>query len=145
MAILLKNNLIAIAIHLCLCVVLLYPLTFLLRTEGVVAVLSVTAYTIFVVLVYFISGKTILSNAGNSLIDILSVIVLAMLIIVITFTLYDSALEYIIRVPFYPIGVTISYFLHTKEMYVYLVMSLLPSLIMWIGLSSRRCISITRG
>jgi len=56
---------------------------------------------------------------------------------VITFVAFDGIAERLLRIPYYPLGGTVSHFLQIKENYVFLIMSLLPSLIMWIGMMSK--------
>jgi len=148
MSVLLKNNLIAIVIHICMCFVFLYPSGFIswmsvwgsgaLETKDIVIMsLIVIGYTIIIFLVYFHLGKRFLISTNNIYSNALSVAVLLIIILMITFSAYDEIAEQLIRIPFYPLGETIAFALKTGEKNTLLVISILPSFTMWVGLNKK--------
>ena len=141
-----KNNLIAIAIHACICLVFIIPIGYIWRWDGVwhgtwssMSVifnwLAIGVYTFIALLLYFGSGKQFLCNTYNMQKNVFSVMALV-IIVVILFT-YDSGM-WPLKLPFYPIAETISYFLQIEEKYAFLIMSILPSLTMLAGMMTKR-------
>jgi hypothetical protein len=100
--------------------------------------LAVGVITIVALFAYFIAGKLFLQNTQNMLTNILSTIMLAIILIVATIFRNANIWEGALNAPFYPIGATISYFFLIKSKFVFLIMSLLPSLAMWIGIMSKK-------
>ena len=149
MPVLFKNNLIAITVHFCLCVILLYPVNFMWWgsvwvdrkieiKEMAINGLIIAFYTIIVLFLYFLSGKKFLSSTNNMSSNAFSVTVLFIILAIITLIAFDGTAERLLRIPYYPLGGTIAYFFQIKEKYAYLIMSVLPSLIMWIGMITKR-------
>ena len=92
-------------------------------------------YKFFAVFLYLLIGKKLILNTHNVLLNIFSLLVLVVIIFFVTLIAYNSVLEKIIRIPFFPIGQTIAHFFNIKEKYIYLIFSILPSLSIWIGQS----------
>jgi hypothetical protein len=100
--------------------------------------LAIVIYTLAILFLYFCIGRRFLCNTHSVLTNALSVTVLFIIIIVSTSVAYESFFERLFRVPVYPLGGTIFYFFQIKEKYVFLVMSILPSITMWVGMVTKR-------
>ncbi|MCL2800703.1 MAG: hypothetical protein FWD28_02975 [Treponema sp.] len=148
MSIIIKNNIIAIFVHVCVCIVFLYPVNFMWwgsvwgneKLDIRVIIINsifILVYTIIIFSLYFFAGKIFLRGTNNIFKNIASVIVLFIILLVITLTKYDEVIERLLRIPYYPLGGTISSFLHIKEKYGYLIMSIFPSFIMWMGIKKK--------
>ena len=143
---LIKKNTVSLAIHICICVVLSLPVNIMwwggvwydrqLEFIGLAANgLIITGYMIGVLFLYSFAVKKFLYSSSNLLTDVFSVIALFIIIAVTTLVAYDGTAERFFRIPFYPLGGTISHFFQIEEKYTYLTMSILPSLLMWIGMT----------
>ena len=88
----------------------------------------------------FFVGKLFLNNTQNMLINILSLLPLAIIIAVTLYISYGNPSSYgnILVVPIYTLSEIISYFFRIEAKYSYLIMSLLPPLVMWVGLITKR-------
>ena len=148
---LIKNNLIAIAIHACICCILFFPIQYM-WWGGVwfdrmwndefkyiiYRCLAIGICTIVALVAYFFAGRHFLQNTGNMQANIFSVLALVGILIIAILLKYAGIWYGILNTPFYPIGATISYFLRIEENHVFLAMTVLPSLIMWLGLMSKK-------
>ena len=148
--VLIANNLIAIVIHAYMCLIVLFPVSYLwggtiwfdsmlkwgLRVI-IITFLEIGVITIGALLLYFLAGRKFLRNTHNALTNSFSVMVLAIIIMVTAFIAYDGIGE-LILMPFYPLGETISYFLQIEGKYVSLIIALLPSLTMLAGMMIKR-------
>jgi len=147
---LLTNNLTAMAIHLCTCVVLL-PFGFiwensvwddLLLDRGLKSialnVLIVGIHTLILLCAYFRIGKKYINSTHNALLDILSVVLITVILTVVVLAFYQKPLAGIVVIPIYPLSETISFFCGINLKYCYLIMSIVPSLVMWAGIVSKK-------
>jgi len=152
---LIKNNLIAIAVHICLGFAL-YPLLILIcfgmgghSLGGDIFVwLAMGLYTIIAFCLYFLAGMSFLHNAKNTLMDVFSVVVLAIVLfaaVLLSFMYnWDSLLVGSLVAPFYILGMIISYIFQIPfddaagAKNIFVVLSLLPSLSIWAGLSAKK-------
>jgi hypothetical protein len=98
----------------------------------------IAIYTIVVLFLYFLAGKKFMSSVDNMLTNIFSVTVLFMVLAIVTLIAFNGIAERLLRIPYYPLGGTIAHFFRIEEKYAFLTMSLLPSLIMWIGMITKR-------
>ena len=157
---LITNNLIAVAIHVCICLVLIIPLGLLigpghLWSESTLELLplwhiakrliAIGIYTAVAIILYFWAGRKFLTNTDNMLTSILSVIALTIVIILATFAAegsFGNRLRYhllaMLTIPIGPIGATVAHFLRIDNLYSYLIMSIMPSLAMWVGMVTKR-------
>ena len=150
-SVLLKNNLISIAIYLCMCFILI-PFNIawegdiwhdLIWEWGVKSIIfnwsAIIVHTTTSFFLFFWLGKKFLTNT-NILSNVFSVINIYIIVAIIIFILYDkptqSRWEGLLMIPVYPISETISYFFSIKLKYCFLVTPLLPSIMMWIGMTS---------
>jgi len=144
MIMLLKNNLIAIFIHICICFILLLPFIVIYNgTTGKFVFLTSGVFTIIAFFLYYWSGMKFLSNTHSILANIFSVILLFVIVLVALLVAYDTQWERIIRLPFTLFGWIVSHFIGIesnshKEKYVFMVMLIFPSLAMWLGLITKR-------
>ena len=149
MSVLITNNLITIAIHVCMCIIFLYPVGIVIDVgfnNMKFTWLALSICIIAVLFLYFWAGWKFLSSTNNAFLDVCSVILIANIVLAVTFIAYNSILERILRIPFYPIGSIIAYIL--KMSYetakgeewksIYLSMSILPSLTMLIAIIIKR-------
>jgi len=100
--------------------------------------LSAGVYATVVFTLYFVAGRLFLYNTHNMLISALSIMALFIIIMATTLVAYDSMFERLLRAPFYLVGGIISRFFQIKEKHVYLAMSALPSLVMFMGMMTKR-------
>jgi len=154
MPIIFTNNLIAIAIYICVCIVLLplnvawegaiwHDLIWEWGSRGIVFNwTAILVHTIVSLFLCFWAGKKFLRNTNNIGLNAISAVFLVIIIATIIFIFFDepspSRLEGLLVVPIYPISETISYFFHIKLKYCYLAISLLPSIAMWLGIVSKK-------
>jgi len=148
----LLNNLKAVAIHVGVCFVMFLPLFIImgpgdLWTESmlergtlITQGLAIGIYTINVLVLFFVSGRFLLTKTHNVLANIFSVAILPGIIILSDFLAFSrngtSSLD-ILAIPILPISETISFFLPIKRVYVYLAMSLLLLFTMWLGMVTK--------
>ena len=148
-----KNNLIAIAIHICICLVFFIPVGYiwwwgdvwfdLVWDWGLMSVifnwLAIGIFTIVSLFLYLGLGRKFLCRTNNMKTNIFSVIVLVIILAVAVLIAYDSNIwQPLLKLPFYPLGETISYFLQIKKQFVFLILSFLPSLMMLAGMMTKR-------
>ena len=148
----LKNNLIAMSIHVCICLLLILPAGFIwffgvwrknMTSKDFVfnwAIIGI--YTSFIVLLYFFLGRQYLCNTQNILTNCLSVtlipVVITMAILISLANLANRLYMLgLLGTPIYPISETISYFLRIKLKYAYALMSTLPSLLLCLGMATK--------
>jgi len=148
---LLANNLFAILVHICMCVILFLPIGYIwglgvwdnsrnmALKDFVYNCLAIGICTIVTLSLYFLAGRKFLSNVNNVPTHFLSVLAIGIIIAVAALTVYKSGSFWVLLVtPIYPISETISYFFRIELKYAYLLMSLLPSLTMWAGMITKR-------
>lgn len=152
-----KNNLVVIAIHIVTCLALLYPVgfTFLGQVQYNVRpdffssrgfeirLLLIGVITIVVLALYFLIGRKLLIDTNNQQANIFSVLPLAILIAATIFIAYNNLLDRlavlgILVIPIIPISETASHFLRIESKYMYMIMSILPSLALWMGMTTKR-------
>ncbi|MCL1790043.1 MAG: hypothetical protein FWG40_01580 [Peptococcaceae bacterium] len=149
MIVVFKNNLISIVIHLFLCALLLLPMNYLWwggvwydrSYEIWVTAINgflVVIYSSIAISLYYFLGKKFLISSRSIVANTLSVTVLFVILSIVILFAYDTPAERVIRIPFYPVGHTISYFLKVNEKLSYLITSLLPSLTMGISMITKR-------
>jgi len=140
-----KNNLIAIVIHICVCFILLLPVGYVMEmgfSRITLVWISIGVCTFIAILLYLWAGGKYLSTAHSQMTNILSVLMIGIIILVVTYTAFDSGFERFLRLPFYPLGSTLLYFFDMsyntiggeERKNVFLLMSFFPSLTMWIGM-----------
>ena len=150
----LLNNLIALAIYICICFVV-FPLNFmwhlgiwneLVWKMGLKHVIynwvTVSIHTLLTLFLYFWAGGKFLKKLHNIFENTLSVIFLFIIIAITTLSLYNNPdpklFEWLLLTPIFPISETLYFFLIIKEKYAYLIISLLPSITMWIRMTTKR-------
>ena len=135
------NNIIAIAIHICLCFVLFYlPIFIYLSLEGVFLWLSVAFCIIVVFGSYFLAGGFFLRNTKNARTDIFSVIMLVIMLFVASFFYWFLPFGALV---FYTFGLIISSIAQIpfdvpETVYIFIALSPLQSLAMWAGLRAKK-------
>ena len=147
-----RNNLVAIIIHIAMCFACLFPINYLwwgvVWTDSwfdgeielrMIAInfLVIGIYTAIVSFLYFLASCKLLCNRHNAMTNLFSVSAILIVLTVIVFAPYESIINLFLRIPYLPLGETISYFLHIQGKYAALIVAPLPSLIMWIGLSCK--------
>ena len=137
---LLRNNLIAIVVHVLICFICLIPLVsmWVNVSSNVRGYLATGIYTLVVFPLYFFAGRLFLYNTNNILTNTFSVIMLFIIIMLTTFIAYDSIYERVLKAPVYLLGELISQFFHVKQKYVFIGMAILPSLAMWLGMTNKK-------
>jgi len=142
MSALITNNIVAIAVHVCMCIAFIFPLLFLYGAgswgDDILVWFTVGIYTIVALFLYFFAGKSLLGNTQNILINVFSVIGLPVILLAPMFVASDIRWESLLTMPVYPIGGAISFFFQIEEKYCYLAISFLPSLAMLAGLMTKR-------
>ena len=153
-----NNNLIALAINVCLCFVLFLPAATMwylnvwwenMRpNEIAVNWVVIVIWTGVVVLWYFWFGRKFLVNTGNTLLNISSVIMLPIIIsiaVLVGFRNLDNpilvdlmSMVLLLGIPMHPIIETAYFFLRIEFEYAFMAISILPSLVMWVGMISKR-------
>ena len=140
---LITNNLIAIAIHICLCFVLFYPLLFIhTRLDGIFLWLAMGLYTIASFGSYFLVGGFFLRSTKNARTDIFSVIALSVVLLITVFLVYGFHWFGLIfgSMVLYILVIIASLFQISFEGAVCILMALspLPSLAMWTGMRAKK-------
>jgi len=139
---LITNNLISIAVHICMCIAFIFPLLFLYRVGSwggdIFIWVAVGLYTTIALFLYFLAGKSLLHNMQNVPENAFSVIGLSVILAVSVYAAYGISWESLLRMPVYPIGGAIFYISQIEEKHCYLALSLLPSLMMLAGLMAKR-------
>jgi hypothetical protein len=137
------NNIIVITIHIVISVICIFPIYFegLTWGWGIFRYLAAVICIIIPFFLYYWAGNKFLRNTHNYLFNILSVITLAILLF--TAVVFTSEQWFGYTLPFELLIGSITDLLQipyraVKEKYIYLTMSILPSLIMWIGLTTKR-------
>ena len=130
MSVIIKNNLIAIAIHLGMCLFFLFPIL-LLDAIGSWALFLLAPIVFYL---YFWAGKKYLNNTHNTFTNIFSVMLLAIVLAVTTY-----ALEGLTALPFYSLFLMISFIFQmpydaAEGLYVCLLLVPFLSLTMLVGL-----------
>ena len=144
-----KNNLIAFAIHICICFVLMLPVGFVMEigfSSIILVWISVGACIFVAISLYLWAGRKYLSNTNGVMTNIASVLAIAIIIFVVTYAAFDSGWERLLRIPFYPLGGLLLYILDKpyntfggeEWKNVFLLMSIFPSITLWIGMVSDR-------
>jgi len=148
-----KNNLIAIAIHACVCIAVLLPTGIVMGQAGplwsdsvysgstVTQWLFIVGTTIIAIFLYFFAGRKFLANTGHLLTNALSVIAIPLLMLMVTVIGFYFPSLFILGLLFTPIVLiseTISFFLRIELKYAYMIMSILPTLAVWLGLVAKR-------
>jgi len=118
MLVLVKNNLIAIAIHVCICFFFIYPILFLgsIGNFGLFMWIVMGVFIMTAFYLYFWTGKKLLSNTHDALTNVYSVIGLVIIL---------TAIVLFLVIP--EDGVVVAVFYS-------LVLAPLPSLVMWLGM-----------
>jgi hypothetical protein len=124
-----KNNLIAIAIHIGIC---LFSLLFFSVT-GIVFFMfpAPIVLTLLVFYLYFMAGKLFLNNTNNTLINIFSIMALP-IILIVTIAPLEGAWWILANFPFATLGG-----LSGNSIPMTIPASLLPSLALWIGIAKQ--------
>jgi len=140
---LITNNLIAIAIHICLCFVLFYPLLFIhTHLNGIFLWLAMGLYTIVSFGSYSLVGGFFLRNTKNALTDIFSVIMLPFVLLITVLLVFGFHWFGLIfgSLVLYILVIIASLFQISFEGAVCILMALspLPSLAMWIGMRAKK-------
>lgn len=151
-----KNNLIAVAIHICMCIILILPIGFIWfygvwgnnmeLNRVIINWLLIGACTTVILFLYFWTGRKFLTNTGQSLTNVLSVIAVLILIIIGVFiSLYLDAsnrwhIMWMLMTPISPLGETLSHFARIELKYADMLMSILLPLAMWIGMITKRVV-----
>jgi len=130
------NNSIAIGVHALLCGMTLLLVIAPLKLEHTGSVLLSIACTVVFLLLYYLSGRFILRDTRSIWLNLVSV---AFLAVVILFGLTLASSE-VILLPFYPAVVTLSYSDAPKVILqtLFVLMPVLPSLAMWLGITTKR-------
>ena len=144
---LLKNNLIAIVAYVSMCIILI-PLNFVwhlgiwwgkMEMRSIISgTVTVSIHTIVSLCLCLWVGRKFLINTYNMLTNIFSVGAIAIIPVVVILAFYKNPLAGVLVNPIYPISETISYFLNIDLKHSYLLVSLLPSLTMWLGMITKR-------
>ena len=149
------NNLISIAIYVCMCIVLILPIgntwfygmwrDNMKSNEIVYNWAMIGVFTIVSLFLFFWLGRKFLNDTGNTLLSISSVIMVPILVSIASFVAFsnlDSRLGIagFLGTPIYPVSETMSYFLRMDLKYAYMAMSILPPLTMWIGMIGKRLV-----
>ena len=142
---LIKNNLIAITIHICLSIIMFFPFLYVYNgavTDNIIlGWLKLVIYTAIPLFVYIWAGKKFLTDTHNPLINFFSVMAIAIIIVIATYLW-----EIIVNLPFFFVGAFISSIVldipggSAEEKYIFYIISLFPSLSMWIGLRFKRSV-----
>jgi hypothetical protein len=102
---------------------------------GVMVVNYVLPPTISLLL-YFISGRFILTNTGSVKGNVLSVLLLAL--ILLTLTIVDSYLFYMVHVPLVMLLTLLYYTFHQNTIIMFSAAVFLPSFFFYLGILSQR-------
>ena len=141
MNIFLKNNITAIAIHICVGLVLLYPYILIDNRSngrlGAFTCIAIGICTILAFFLYFLAGRQFLSHTSNLIANAFSVAVVAIILIIVV-CIRGNTLSFMANLPLYPLGGLVSHYLRLKEECVFAVTAMLPSMFMWIGMISKR-------
>ena len=89
------NNLIAVTIHICMCILLLYPIFVLYGMGSWLFYIPIAFY------LYFWAGKKFLSNTHNALTNVFSVIALVIMLIISAYVWNDLDTLTVLMVPFF--------------------------------------------
>ena len=144
---LIKNNLIAILIHASMCVILYLPSVFPAVGFGsITSYPAIVIYSIIAFGVYFFAGRLFLHSTKNTLIDIFSVIVLAIILFMGAAFWYDSTMFFSLIPSYAPssamreIIISISQMppIDVKIEYMNIFLSPFPSLALWIGMRTKQ-------
>jgi len=155
-----KNNLIALTIHIGICVVFFFPGVFLglvfwgesWTLFNMFLCCLVGIYTLFVLVLYLWAGKKFLSNTHNTLTNVLSVIALVIIFVIDSVYIWNDShiwndllswYCFMANAPFYPLLTTVSFILQipygaAEGIYIYLILAPLPSLLMLAGLTVKQ-------
>ena len=141
-SIIVKNSIFVIVLHLFICLFFYIPLMLVWELMwGIIAFILIFVYTCIMIFIYFFLGFKVLFFTNGMIKSLLSVVSISVLIFIITIFGYNSVFERIIRIPFYPLGSFINHLLLNDlvcEKHLLLIISIMPSLIMWIGLVCRK-------
>jgi len=97
-------------------------------------------YATFSLYLCFMAGKLYLIKIGNALINILSLLPLVIVTVAIVGVSYGNpgSIGNILVIPTFPMSEVLAYFTHIERKYAYMIMSILPSLAMWIGVHFKK-------
>ena len=156
--VLVKNNLIAITVYICLWPLGIFPFVFQYEDDPVAGMEATVVMWICLTValsLYFGAGRRFLSNTNNALTNIFSVTALAVIIILsmcLVFFGYDKNLAVYTALPL-PFMVFLVYAIlpltliafvifhpgyDSVELVLWLAMAILPSLAMWTGIITKR-------
>jgi hypothetical protein len=137
------NNLIAIIIHICLCLFILPSVAFIIilgtgADPLIFALAAAVPHTLIVCGLYFLAGRLFLHRTKSTVTGFISVMGLFIsLIILVTFLTYiDSwAWTSVLLFSFAAIGIVLTNF--KLNPFIFIILSLLPPLMMLAGLRSK--------
>jgi len=151
-----KNNLIALSVHVGICLVLILPIGIIFfygvwhdsiwgwwpLRDIVSQWLYVGVTTMAALILYFWAGRKYLVNTHKPTTNVLSVAVLPGVIMLAGFVALSNpgriGMLGLLATPIYPVSETLSYFLPIGRIHGYMIMSVLPPLAMWLGLATKR-------
>ena len=143
--VLLKNNLITFAVYIIVYMISFFHISYMTAigigneiTKGVVSVV----FVIIPFILFFCSGKKFLFVTHDTLCNCLSVILLAIILFIVVL-ISNHTSWYRFTLPFELMVEVITDFLKipyrtATEKYVYLAITVLPSLSMWLGMMSKK-------
>jgi hypothetical protein len=147
------NNLIATVIHI-LIGLLTFPPIILLLLAPYIFFAMIVPYTLFVCGLYFLAGRLFLRNTKNAVADFISVVGLVIAIIAVTLLAYANlwvdlwTWSSLLLLPFFTLGLILvdgSLYplqIPTDEgIFIFMTLSLLAPLVMWVGLRARQYVS----
>lgn len=142
---LIKNNLIAIVIHICLCLLILPSAAFMV-VDPTLALLVPIPHTLIVCGLYFLAGLLFLHSTKNMATDFISVVGLAIAIIIATFLAYADLWIWgnFLLLSFIALGIALVNHFPLAPIEVELInvtLLLLLPLLMWVGLRTKSYIS----
>ena len=139
------NNLIAIAIHVLICLILLIPIGYTLRIGFVNEIITdlVTCFCIIIMLVlYYRAGRMYLIATENILSNVFSVVSIIILLILIVPLLNKNTNTEpyfeVLATPIAPIVELLFEIFHLKKMHIYWGVLFIPSFSMWVGMMCKK-------
>jgi len=128
------NNITAVGIHVLLCLMAFILLIILSGLGHVSYAILTVIHTIVVLLLYYLSGRIILSSTHENRANLLSVIALAVIGIAgVTASMFNPD-SIVVLMSFYPLITAFYYVRDGFGVIILFSISLLPALAMWIGL-----------
>jgi len=134
-----KNNLIVVVAYVSICFIFLMLRT-LMMLVGVMGAsetgIGVGIFSIASMLSCFLVGRKFVEDTEDMLTTVLSLSPLALVVGIILFASAGDPQGFggILAIPIAPVSETLSYFTGINRQITYMLMSILPSLAMWLGM-----------